>query len=159
MTHADNAIREKENETPDLEDFGCSPTYTSSVSSDAHHLSPSKESPSRRKKLMGSLRSIGSLRGLRSSHLKDRGNERAEEPVEPEVSPSECIVESMLIHVCRVLAHPSVHLSGRERSGRHSHSTSNVLPRISLCLALSDASARHPAWWFIIPLRCPFLRQ
>jgi hypothetical protein len=38
---------------------------------------------------MGSLRSISSLRGLRSSPLKERENERAEElaaPVEPEVS-------------------------------------------------------------------------
>jgi len=72
---------DKENSTFNLEEFGLSPTHSSSICPDAQQMSPSKESPSRRKRLMGSLRSMGSLRGLGSYHLKERAKERCEEPV------------------------------------------------------------------------------
>jgi hypothetical protein len=78
--------RGKENDTSDLEDFGFATTYASSAYPDAHALSPAKDSPSRRKKLMGSLRSVGSLRSLRSPPRKERGNERVEPSGYPEVS-------------------------------------------------------------------------
>jgi hypothetical protein len=78
--------REKENDTPDLEDFGLTMTFSSSAYSDAHPLSPAKGSPSRRKKLMGSLRSVGSLQSLRSPPRKERGVEHGELSVYPDVS-------------------------------------------------------------------------
>jgi hypothetical protein len=132
--HANNSQSDKENETPDLGEFGLSPNHKTSMSADVF---PGKESPSRRKKLMGSLLSIGSLRGLRSSPLKQGGNERAAEPTEPverEVSLPMRIVEALLMYVCRVLVHSSVRLSRSEISNqRHSHSTSSVLLPISPC--------------------------
>jgi hypothetical protein len=132
--HTNNSQSDKENQTPDLGEFVLSPNYKTSMTP---NVSPGKESPSRRKKLMGSLRSIGSLRGLRSSPLKEGGNERAAEPtepVEPEVSLPMRIVEALLMYVCRVLVHPSVRLSRSEISDQHrSHSTSSVLFPISPC--------------------------
>ena len=77
---------DKENDTPGLDDFGSSSSYTNSPSSDVHCSPPTKESPSRRKKLVGSLRSMSSLRSVRSSPLKEKDKHLAEIPVEPEVS-------------------------------------------------------------------------
>ncbi|KAH7401025.1 hypothetical protein DE146DRAFT_632060 [Phaeosphaeria sp. MPI-PUGE-AT-0046c] len=67
----------KENETPDLEEFGYSKSHTTSTCPDLQQHSPSKESPSRRVKLIGSLKRIGSIRNIRSSPLKERGQEQA----------------------------------------------------------------------------------
>jgi len=77
----------KEN-TPDLEDFGYTKMYTSSATSDINGSPSSKDSPSRRKRLLGTLRSMSSLRSLRSPSSKDKEKPkpRVEYELEPEVS-------------------------------------------------------------------------
>ncbi|KAF2785966.1 hypothetical protein K505DRAFT_400437 [Melanomma pulvis-pyrius CBS 109.77] len=65
-------------QSPTKENADKSPTDTNPSSSDAAGLeefgartvSPGKESPSRRKRLLGSLRSIGSMRSSKSGHFK-----------------------------------------------------------------------------------------
>ncbi|KAF2133162.1 hypothetical protein P153DRAFT_282817 [Dothidotthia symphoricarpi CBS 119687] len=59
-----------------LEEFGLCTSNVSSASPDVHKSSPSRDSPSRRKRLMGSLRRIGSLRNMQSppSKTKDRSD-------------------------------------------------------------------------------------
>jgi hypothetical protein len=76
----------KENDTPDLEDFGGTKSCTCSSVSDVTGSSPTKESPSRRKRLMGSLRrSMSSLRIVGSPSSKEQGQPRVDCAVEPEV--------------------------------------------------------------------------
>ncbi|KAF2828733.1 hypothetical protein CC86DRAFT_368883 [Ophiobolus disseminans] len=81
----DNSIPSgTENVFPGLEDFGALRAYMHSIVSDPNHSPPAKESPSRRKRLMGSLRSLTSLRGAQSPSSKEKGKELAEHTVEPE---------------------------------------------------------------------------
>ncbi|KAI8936974.1 hypothetical protein NX059_006201 [Plenodomus lindquistii] len=63
---------DKENVAPDLEEFGVSPQHREPVSSDTKAPSPSKSLSSRRKRLIGSLRRISSLRSIRTSPDKSK---------------------------------------------------------------------------------------
>jgi hypothetical protein len=76
---------DKENEGPDLEEFGYNKTYTSSPASDINCSPSAKDSPSRRKRLLGTLRSMSSLRSLRSPSSKEKPMQRVEYEFEPEV--------------------------------------------------------------------------
>ena len=83
-------MSDEEHGSPTVEEGGGCATHVAS-SSDVQ-LSPVKDSPSRRKRLMGSLRSIGSLRSVRSSPTKDKCKYRPASPyprgpIEPD-SPS-----------------------------------------------------------------------
>lgn len=62
----------KENEPIDLEEFGSYAPITPYPCTDVHKSSPNKDSPSRRKRLMGSLRRIGSLRNIHSPPSKTK---------------------------------------------------------------------------------------
>jgi hypothetical protein len=149
-----HSCRDKENETPDLEEFGYSKTHTTPTCSDAQQQSPSKESPSRRVKLMGSLKRIGSFRNIRSSPLKERGTEPAEYPEGGRVSARTCCVDTPLSHPLRVLVHQAVVSSHR------SHSTSRSHRRISQSSKSSVAAALpRPVWTFSIRLQYLFLLQ
>ncbi|KAF2032334.1 hypothetical protein EK21DRAFT_60960 [Setomelanomma holmii] len=64
-------VKLKENDTPDLQDFGSLKSCTDSTCSEVHPASPAKNTPSRRKRLMGSLRSMGSIRSMRSPTQKE----------------------------------------------------------------------------------------
>jgi hypothetical protein len=76
---------DKENEGPDLEEFGYNKTYTNSTASDINCSPSAKDSPSRRKRLLGTLRSMSSLRSLRSPSSKEKHKQRVECEFEPEV--------------------------------------------------------------------------
>lgn len=75
----------KENDNPDLEDFGYTKTYMSSTASDINGSPSAKDSPSRRKRLMGTLRSMSSLRSLRSQSSKEKFKPRVECDIDPAV--------------------------------------------------------------------------
>lgn len=79
---------DKENDKPDLEEFGYTKTYTSSAASDINGSPSAKDSPSRRKRLLGTLRSMSSLRSLRSPSSKEKAKTRVEYELElePEAS-------------------------------------------------------------------------
>lgn len=57
----------KENDVPDPEEFGSCPCSKSSTFSNLKNHSPDKNSPSKCKRLIGSLRRISSLRSIRMS--------------------------------------------------------------------------------------------
>ncbi|KAH7078013.1 hypothetical protein BKA63DRAFT_564557 [Paraphoma chrysanthemicola] len=91
----------KENDAPDLEEFGSLKSYTDSKHSEVHPV-PAKDSPSRRKKLMGSLRSMSSLRIVRSPP-KEESKESTrwlESTVEPEspCTPSKEVTPSLALN-------------------------------------------------------------
>lgn len=127
--------RDKENETPDLEEFGYLKLHTTSTCPNRHQHSPSKESPSRRVRLMGSLKRIGSFRNIRSSPLKERGPEQAGCISDGDVSDFIHSVRLLLRHRPRVLVRQTAEPS------RRSHSTSRSLRRISPSLKSFAAGA------------------
>ncbi|KAF1842466.1 uncharacterized protein K460DRAFT_420373 [Cucurbitaria berberidis CBS 394.84] len=73
----------KENDTPHLEEFGSTMSCGRSPGSNAKILSPGRDSPSRRNKLMGSLRRISSLRSIRSPPSKTKKRDEPESPCTP----------------------------------------------------------------------------
>lgn len=132
-----HSCRDKENETSDLEEFGYSKVHTTSTCSDEHQQSPSKESPSRRVRLMGSLKRIGSFRNIRSSPLKERGTEPAGYFEDGGVSACICCVDSLLNHPFRVLVHQAVVSSHRSHSTSRSPRRINQFSKSSVADALS----------------------
>lgn len=73
--------RNSENATPGVEELGLSPSHQKSRCSAAYQsspISPAKESPSKRKKLIGSLRSMTYLRSVQTPSPKAK-NEKIRE--------------------------------------------------------------------------------
>ncbi|CAO2647766.1 Nn.00g086880.m01.CDS01 [Neocucurbitaria sp. VM-36] len=90
--------KEKESDTPSLQYSGSNLAYTGSPYPDVRITSECRDSPSRRNKLVGSLRRISSLRSIRSPPSKTK--KRDDCPVPPK-SPS---TPTQLFRLSRILS-------------------------------------------------------
>jgi hypothetical protein len=119
QTNVKSSTPGKENDTLDLEEFGVSPKYAPPHGSGAPP-SPAADSPSRRKKLIGSLRRMSSMRSVKSPPTKDRGKQRALSPYPH--SPSEVeVVFLFILSATRTESRSSISANQLQTLNFHSH--------------------------------------
>ena len=82
---------QKENQGNGLTDLDSNPCTSSTAKK-----SPAKDSPSMRKRLLGSMRRIGSLRSLQSSPTK--ASQSGDSPIRPSVEPEVSKCPSLSLH-------------------------------------------------------------
>jgi hypothetical protein len=119
QTNVNSRTPGKENDTLDLGEVGVFPKYAPPHDSGAQS-SPAADSPSRRKKFIGSLRRMSSMRSVKSSPTKDKANPRAPSPY-PHI-PSEVEVVSLLVlSATRTESRSSIPTHQLQISDFHSH--------------------------------------